>query len=112
MGLCQAKRLARVGRIFTMVEGMGYAFADGSEGRRRFLRAVQQPLYRLAFSLSNATFVLNPDDRDLLRQRGLARRQRVQRPVSWPRAPATPAARLWRRTHRRGAAKASVAASG
>jgi glycosyltransferase involved in cell wall biosynthesis len=70
-----AARLARVGRIFTMVEGMGYAFADGSEGRRRFLRAVQQPLYRLAFSLSNATFVLNPDDRDLLRRRRLAPRR-------------------------------------
>ncbi len=70
-----AARLARVGRIFTMVEGMGYAFGDGGERRRRFLRAVQQPLYRLAFSLSNATFVLNPDDRDLLRRRRLAPRR-------------------------------------
>ena len=67
-----AARLAGVRRVFTMVEGLGYAFADGDERRRRLLRLIQSPLYRLAFGLSQASFVLNPDDRDFLRERGLA----------------------------------------
>ncbi len=67
-----AARLAGVGRVFTMVEGLGYAFADGTERRRRVLRLIQSQLYRLAFRLSSASFVLNPDDRDDLRRRRLA----------------------------------------
>jgi glycosyltransferase involved in cell wall biosynthesis len=67
-----AARLAGVGRVFTMVEGLGYAFADGDERRRRVLRLIQSQLYRLAFGLSTASFVLNPDDRDYLRERRLA----------------------------------------
>ncbi len=67
-----AARLAGIRRVFTMVEGLGYAFADGEERSRRLLRLIQSPLYRLAFGLSSASFVLNPDDRDFLRERRLA----------------------------------------
>lgn len=67
-----AGRLAGVGRVYTMVEGLGYAFADGDERRRRVLRFIQSQLYRVAFRLSAASFVLNPDDRHDLRRRRLA----------------------------------------
>lgn len=66
-----AAKLAGVRRIFTMVEGLGYAFADGDERRRRLLRLIQSQLYRVAFALSSGTFVLNPDDRDFLRRQRL-----------------------------------------
>jgi glycosyltransferase involved in cell wall biosynthesis len=67
-----AARLAGVPRVYTMVEGLGYAFADGDERRRRLLRLIQSQLYRVAFTLSSGTFVLNPDDRDFLRRQRLA----------------------------------------
>lgn len=66
-----AARLAGVPRVFAMIEGLGYAFTEGTELRRRLLRGVLGRLYRLALGLSDAVFFLNEDDRALFRERGI-----------------------------------------
>jgi glycosyltransferase involved in cell wall biosynthesis len=64
-----AARLTGVPKVFTMIEGLGYAFTAVRGGvKRRVLRTITRALYRRALSGSAATFVLNPDDRDDLRR--------------------------------------------
>ncbi len=68
---------AGVPRRVAMVEGMGYAFTDGEQGRRtlkqRALGWVLAGLYRWAFRAANCVLVLNPDDaRDLQHDCGLS----------------------------------------
>ncbi len=74
--------LAGVPRRVAMVEGLGYAFTDGAQGRRswkqRALGALLAGLYRLAFAAAHRVVVLNPDDaRDLQRGCGLSPRKTV-----------------------------------
>lgn len=61
-----AARLAGVPHRVAMVEGMGYAFTEGQQGRRtlkqRLLGAALINLYRLAFRCAHQVVVLNPDD--------------------------------------------------
>ncbi|WP_197484380.1 glycosyltransferase family 4 protein [Tepidimonas fonticaldi] len=71
-----AAAVAGVPRRVAMVEGLGYAFTDGAEGRRtpkqRLIGAVLTTLYRMAFAAAHRVVVLNPDDaRDLQRECGL-----------------------------------------
>lgn len=71
-----AAALAGIPRRVATVEGMGYAFTEGADGRRRckqrLLGMVLSGLYRLAFRYSHAVVVLNPDDaRDLQASAGL-----------------------------------------
>lgn len=71
-----AAALAGIPHRVAMVEGMGYAFTEGSDGRRRYkqrlLGRVLSGLYRLAFRYSHTVVVLNPDDaRDLQASAGL-----------------------------------------
>ena len=63
---CLAARLARVPRIFAIVEGLGYAFASGTERKRRLVRAVLTPAMKAALTVCDGVFVLNSDDRPLL----------------------------------------------
>jgi len=59
-----AAALAGVPHRVAMVEGMGYAFTDGDNGRsakQRLLGVVLASLYRLSFKLAHRVVVLNPD---------------------------------------------------
>ena len=71
-----AAALVRVPHRVVMVEGMGYAFTEGANGRsikQRLLGALLAMLYRIAFKLAHRVVVLNPDDaRDLQRLCGLS----------------------------------------
>lgn len=65
-----AAALAGIPIRIAMVEGLGYAFTDGSDGRRNFrqrlLAGLLAMLYRLAFQCAHKVVALNPDDaRDL-----------------------------------------------
>lgn len=70
---------AGVPRRVAMVEGMGFAFTEGQDGRtskQRMVGAVLSVLYRVAFRQAHRVIVLNPDDaRDLQRQCGLERQK-------------------------------------
>ncbi len=68
---CLAARLARVPRIFAIVEGLGYAFTPGPERKRRLVRAVLGPALKAALGVCNGVFVLNNDDRALLLDLGI-----------------------------------------
>lgn len=60
-----AAALAGVPHRVAMVEGMGYAFTEGANGRstkQRLLGSVLALLYRVAFKLAHRVVVLNPDD--------------------------------------------------
>lgn len=77
-----AAAAAGVPRRVAMVEGLGYAFTDGAEGRRswkqRALGQLLAGLYRLAFGAAHRVVVLNPDDaRDLQHWCGLPQRKTV-----------------------------------
>lgn len=68
--------LSGVPRRVAMVEGLGYAFTEGAQGRRtpkqRLIGAVLTTLYRIAFAAAHRVVALNPDDaRDLQRECGL-----------------------------------------
>lgn len=71
-----AATLARIPHRVAMVEGMGYAFTEGSGKRtfkQRLLGLVLSMLYRLTFKLARRIVVLNPDDSaDLQRLCGLS----------------------------------------
>lgn len=65
-----AASFARVPWRVALIEGMGYAFTQGSNGRRTFKQIIVswliQLLYRLAFMQASRVVVLNRDDmRDL-----------------------------------------------
>jgi len=72
---------AGVPRRVAMVEGMGFAFTEGQDGRtskQRMVGAVLSVLYRVAFRLAHRVIVLNPDDaRDLQRRCGLASQKTI-----------------------------------
>lgn len=58
-----AARLAGVPAIYSMVTGLGYAFASGGGGGNLVSR-VAKFLYRLALKRNKHVFFQNPDDRD------------------------------------------------
>lgn len=67
-----AAALAGVPHRVAMVEGMGYAFTDGINGRsvkQRFLGVILAFLYRIAFNMAHKVVVLNPDDEAELQHR-------------------------------------------
>jgi glycosyltransferase involved in cell wall biosynthesis len=72
---------AGVPRRVAMVEGMGFAFTEGQDGRtskQRVVGAVLSVLYRAAFRQAHRVIVLNPDDaRDLQRRCGLERQKTI-----------------------------------
>lgn len=75
-----AARLAGVREVYAMIEGLGYAFSGGKELRRRVLRCSVALALRASLRLCPAVFVLNSEDEQFVRLKGLVgARQRVVR---------------------------------
>jgi glycosyltransferase involved in cell wall biosynthesis len=66
-----AARLAGVPHIFAMFTGLGYAFIEGRELKRRILRQVTTLLYRASLAGCDAILFHNRDDRDEIRRTGI-----------------------------------------
>lgn len=66
-----AARFAPGADFVAMVTGLGYAFIDGGEARRRLARRAALFLYRVALRGSRAVIFQNPDDRDFFRAQDL-----------------------------------------
>jgi glycosyltransferase involved in cell wall biosynthesis len=66
-----AATAARVPRRFALVTGLGYAFQEDTG--RASLRWLMRKLYGAALTCSSKVFLQNPDDRELLRKRGVLR---------------------------------------
>lgn len=66
---------AGVGRSVALITGLGYAFTDGTGGglKRMLAGVMAASLYRLALGRADRVLFQNPDDRDLLLERGLLR---------------------------------------
>jgi glycosyltransferase involved in cell wall biosynthesis len=63
-----AARLAGVPHIFAMITGLGYAFIEGRELKRRILRQVTTRLYRASLAGCEAILFQNRDDLDEFRK--------------------------------------------
>ena len=68
-----AARLAGVPRAASMITGLGFAFGDGNEPRRRLTRGIAKRLYRTALAQNCRIFFQNPDDQSLFVDLGLVR---------------------------------------
>jgi glycosyltransferase involved in cell wall biosynthesis len=66
-----AARLAGVPHIFAMITGLGYAFIDGRELKRRILRQVTTRLYRASLAGCEAILFQNRDDLEDFRRAGI-----------------------------------------
>ncbi|MFN3388534.1 MAG: glycosyltransferase family 4 protein [Allosphingosinicella sp.] len=64
-----AARKAGVPTFVALVTGLGFAFVEGRETKRRISRIAATWLYRAAFRLSRIAIFQNPDDRDFFRAR-------------------------------------------
>jgi glycosyltransferase involved in cell wall biosynthesis len=58
----------RVGRIVSVITGVGYAFTGGRELKRLLSRTAATLLYRIALRKSDVILFLNPDDEWLFRR--------------------------------------------
>lgn len=65
-----AAKMAKVPRIFAMLEGLGYTFTEQPEGlstKTKFIKLSQIALFKLSLPLADGVIFLNPDDpKDLL----------------------------------------------
>jgi glycosyltransferase involved in cell wall biosynthesis len=66
-----AARLAGVPHIFAMITGLGYAFIEGRELKRRILRQMTMRLYRASLAGCEAILFQNRDDLDEFRKAGI-----------------------------------------
>lgn len=66
-----AARLAGVPHIFAMITGLGYAFIEGRELKRRLLRRATTSLYRASLAGCEGIFFQNQDDLDQFRDTGI-----------------------------------------
>jgi glycosyltransferase involved in cell wall biosynthesis len=66
-----AARLAGVPHIFAMITGLGYAFIEGRELKRRILRQVTTRLFRASLAGCEAVLFQNRDDLDEFRRTGI-----------------------------------------
>ena len=70
-----AAKMAKVPRIFAMLEGLGYTFTEQPEGlstKTKIIRKSQIALFKLALPLADGVIFLNPDDpKDLLYQNNI-----------------------------------------
>jgi glycosyltransferase involved in cell wall biosynthesis len=66
-----AARLAGVPNRFALLTGLGYAFADGREFKRRIANFAVRSLYKLALRYTKATIFQNDDDKLLFTESGL-----------------------------------------
>ena len=63
-----AARAAGVKRIVPMITGVGFAFTEGREPKRRLARFVATILYRIALRHAHVVLFQNPDDMALFRK--------------------------------------------
>lgn len=68
-----AARIAGVPRRFAMITGLGYAFTEGSEWKRRVLRLINSMLYWSALRFAERVIFQNSDDEALFVRRGYVR---------------------------------------
>ena len=65
-----AAKMAKVPRIFAMLEGLGYTFTEQPEGlstKTKFIKQSQIALFKFSLPLADGVIFLNPDDpKDLL----------------------------------------------
>ena len=70
-----AAKMAKVPKIFAMLEGLGYTFTEQPEGlstKTKIIRKSQIALFKIAFPLADGVIFLNPDDpKDLLYQNNI-----------------------------------------
>ena len=66
-----AARLAGVPHIFAMITGLGYAFIEGRELKRRILRQMTTRLYRASLAGCDAILFQNGDDLEDFRRAGI-----------------------------------------
>lgn len=72
--------LAGVREVYAMIEGLGYAFTEGRELKRRALRQVVSRMLRFSLQWCSAVFVLNETDEEFVRSaRLVGTSQRVVR---------------------------------
>ncbi len=67
-----AARFAGVAGIYSMISGIGYAFADADIGRR-WMPLAARALYRASLANNRAVFFQNPDDEALFLRLGAVR---------------------------------------
>lgn len=60
--------LARVPKRFALITGLGFAFTEGDDNKRKSVRAVAQGLYRTALRHCQVVFFQNHDDEALFRK--------------------------------------------
>lgn len=73
-----AAKLAGVPKRFAMIEGLGYAFAEGGNSvKRKVVRGLATNLYRLALSYATKVFFLNPDDKRFFIENAMVRAEKV-----------------------------------
>ncbi len=72
-----AARIARVGSVLSMIEGLGYAFTDTSTLRRKLINRIVSALYWVSCSLSDRVGFANSDDLLLFVKRGIVKRRRA-----------------------------------
>lgn len=66
-----AARFAGVPTRSVMITGLGYAFTEGGEGRRKIARMAARFLYGLSLPRATSIIFQNPDDVALFREQGL-----------------------------------------
>ena len=64
-----AARAAGVPRVYSLISGLGFAFADGGGLRQRLVTGVASTLYRAALAGNQRVMFQNPDDRALFLER-------------------------------------------
>ncbi|MCX7124326.1 MAG: glycosyltransferase family 4 protein, partial [Gammaproteobacteria bacterium] len=62
-----AAKKTGVKKIYSMVEGLGYAFTDMHSLKRLLIKKIEIWLYRKALACNDAVFFLNPDDGEFFR---------------------------------------------
>jgi len=72
-----AARCAGVPEIYSLITGLGYAFADTRTIKQRVVSAFVQRLYRPALRASRRVFFQNRDDRELFIQRGFVTQEQA-----------------------------------
>jgi glycosyltransferase involved in cell wall biosynthesis len=68
-----AGRATGVPVVVSLITGVGYAFTEGDDLKRRITRLAALPLYRIALARSTAIVFQNPDDQALFRKLRLVR---------------------------------------
>ncbi len=72
-----AARFCRIPAIFSLITGLGYAFADRKSWRQLLVGYLAKFLYRCSLCKCRRVFFQNPDDRDIFVEMGLARQEQA-----------------------------------